>query len=152
MGPTSTPSSRAVGHRGWRAWASWSIRETTPLLAEVGGHLSGVLTYIIVGDRCEVLTLHAFQRLGIGTALIDEVDRTAIGGGCTLLWVITTNDNVDALRFYQRRGFRLTKLHPGAVDRSRETLKPEIPEIGDYGIPIRDELELEKLLVPERRL
>jgi hypothetical protein len=55
---------------------------------------------------------------------------------------------VDALRFYQRRGFRLRELRPGAVDESRRRLKPEIPETGEYGIPIRDEIVLEKE-VPE---
>jgi hypothetical protein len=56
---------------------------------------------------------------------------------------VTTNDNVDALRFYQRRGFRLARVRPGAVDESRRVLKPEIPTVGAYGIPLRDELELE---------
>ena len=64
--------------------------------------------------------------------------------GCTRLWVITTNDNVDALRFYQRRGFCLVRVHGGAVDRSRASLKPEIPPVGAYGIPLRDEIELER--------
>lgn len=59
-------------------------------------------------------------------------------------WVITTNDNVDALRFYERCGFCLVTVHRGAVDRSRTNLKPEIPVLGAYGIPLRDELELEK--------
>jgi hypothetical protein len=59
--------------------------------------------------------------------------------------VITTNDNLDALRFYQRRGFRLAALHRGAVDDSRARLKPQIPPIGDHGIKLRDELELEKV-------
>ena len=63
--------------------------------------------------------------------------------GLRRLWVLTTNDNVDALRFYQRRGFRLSALRPGAVDEARRQLKPEIPELGEYGIPIRDEIELE---------
>jgi hypothetical protein len=58
----------------------------------------------------------------------------------------TTNDNVDALRFYQRRGFRLAELHAGGVDKSRATLKPDIPTTGEYGIPLRDELILEKEL------
>jgi hypothetical protein len=49
---------------------------------------------------------------------------------------------VDGLRFYRRRGFRLAPLHLGAVDRSRATLKLEISETGDHGIPLRDELEL----------
>ena len=66
--------------------------------------------------------------------------------GCRRLWLVTTNDNVDALRFYQRRGFRLTELQAGAVDVSRATLKPSIPEVGDHGIPIRDELVLERSL------
>jgi hypothetical protein len=64
--------------------------------------------------------------------------------GCARLWVITTNDNVDALRFYQRRGFCLVEVHRGAVDRSRVTLKPEIPAAGACGIPLRDEIELER--------
>ena len=63
--------------------------------------------------------------------------------GCNRLWVITTNDNLDALRFYQRRGFRITKVHTDALTERRK-LKPEIPETGLYEIPMRDEIELEK--------
>jgi hypothetical protein len=58
--------------------------------------------------------------------------------------MINTNDNVDALRFDQRRGFCLVEVHRGAVDRSRVPLKPEIPAAGAYGIPLRDEIELER--------
>jgi GNAT superfamily N-acetyltransferase len=117
------------------------------LLAERGRALAGVLTYVIGQDDCEILTLHATERgRGVGTALVRAVERLAAGRGCRRLWVLTTNDNVDALRFYQRRGFRLAELHPGAVDRSRERLKPEIPEVGDHGIPLRDELVLDKEL------
>ena len=76
--------------------------------------------------------------------MIEAVRLLARRQGCTRLWVITTNDNVDALRFYQRRGFRLVRVHRGAVDRSRARLKPEIPSVGAYGIPLRDEIELEK--------
>ena len=82
--------------------------------------------------------------------LIAEVKRVATQAGCTRLWLITTNDNVDALRL-QRRGCRLAALHRGAVDDSRARLKPEIPEIGGYQIPLRDELELEQELAPESR-
>jgi GNAT superfamily N-acetyltransferase len=113
----------------------------------IAGDLEGVLTYIVDGDECEVLTLHAEpRRSGAGTALLDAVARTARRAGCRRLWLITTNDNVDALRFYQRRGFRLAALHVGAVHHSRARLKPEIPEVGDHGIPLRDELELERTL------
>jgi hypothetical protein len=59
------------------------------------------------------------------------------------IWLVTTNDNLEALRFYQRRGFVLSRLRPGAVDKSRASLKPQISTTGEFGIPIRDEIELE---------
>jgi GNAT superfamily N-acetyltransferase len=115
------------------------------LLAEESGRLIGVLTYIVGGRRCEVLTLHASRRQrGTGTVLLDAVVPIARDSGCSRLFVITTNDNLDALRFYQRRGFRLGALHAGAVDESRRRLKPEIPALGEHGIAIRDEIELER--------
>ncbi len=82
------------------------------------------------------------ERIGIGSALIETVKRAAASAKCDRLWLITTNDNVEALRFYQKRGFRLVAVYPNAVIEARE-LKPEIPMIGTHGIPIRDELELE---------
>ena len=112
-----------------------------------GGQLLGMLTYLLGQDgrECEVLTLHAGEQWrGAGTALLEAAGQLARRQGCIRLWVITTNDNVDALRFYQRRGFCLVRVHRGAVDRSRATLKPEIPAVGAYGIPLRDEIELEK--------
>ncbi len=121
------------------------------LIAEEDRRLIGVLTYVPGGTQWEVLTLHAGERgRGVGTALIEGVRTRAEAAGGERLWLITTNDNVDALRFYQRRGFRLAALHRGAVDDCRARLKPEIPETGDYGIPIRDELELDLLLSPRR--
>jgi GNAT superfamily N-acetyltransferase len=119
--------------------------EHTALIAELDGKLAGVLTYVIDGDDCEILTLHAAEQWrGAGTALIERVERVAAEHGCRRLWLVTTNDNVDALRFYQRRGFRLARVNAGAIDEARAGLKPEIPEVGNYGIPIRDELILDK--------
>ena len=112
-----------------------------------GGRLAGMLTYVPgqQWQQCEILTLHAGEQWrGAGTALIEAAGQLARRQGCTRLWVITTNDNVDALRFYQRRGFCLVRVHRGAVDRSRASLKPEIPPVGAYGIPLRDEIELER--------
>jgi GNAT superfamily N-acetyltransferase len=117
------------------------------LIAVDGERLVGVLTWITHADSLEVLTLHVTdQWRGTGTALLDGARRLAESLECRRMWLITTNDNLDALRFYQRRGFRLARLHPGAVNRSRLLLKPSIPEIGDHGIPLRDELELELVL------
>jgi len=64
---------------------------------------------------------------------------------CKRLWLITTNDNTLAFRFYQKYGFALVAVHRNAIEKSRR-LKPEIPLIGNAGIPLRDEIELEMML------
>jgi GNAT superfamily N-acetyltransferase len=104
---------------------------------------AGVLTYTIGADGLEVVSIDAVSHWrGVGTALLDAAAAVARDAGLSRLWLVTTNDNLDALRFYQRRGLRLVSVAPGAVDESRK-LKPGIPLIGAYGIPIRDELTLE---------
>ena len=121
------------------------------LIAESDGAPAGLLTYVVGGGECEILTIHATRQwAGAGSALIAAIRELAVARSCRRLWVLTTNDNIDALRFYQRRGFRFAALRPGAVDDARQRLKPEIPVVGEYGIPIRDEFELELWLSPER--
>lgn len=106
----------------------------------------GLVTYNITGVSCEIVTINSIRPFsGIGTALIEAVRDIAIKFGCKRLWLITTNDNMNALRFYQRRGFVLVTIHRNALELSRK-LKPEISLIGDHGIPLRDEIELEMKL------
>ena len=103
----------------------------------------GLATYHIAGDDCELVTIDSTRAgAGIGTALIAAVRDAAIPAGCRRVWLITTNDNVEALRFYQRRGFLLVAVHRDAVTEARRQ-KPQIPLIGNHGIPLRDEIELE---------
>ena len=103
----------------------------------------GLITYEILGDACEItVLLSVVEKIGVGSALIGAVKEMARQAGCHRLWLITTNDNTPALRFYQRRGFTLAALHVNALEYSRR-LKPEIPLIGLDGIPLRDEIELE---------
>ena len=117
------------------------------VIAEDDGQLLGALTYDVVGTDFEVLTLHCSRRwAGVGTSLILEARRVATELGCNRYWLVTTNDNVDALRFYQRRGFRISEIRCGAVDAARRELKPEIPLVGEYGIALRDEIELAQQL------
>jgi GNAT superfamily N-acetyltransferase len=114
------------------------------LVAEDGGRPVGVLSYRLDRDECELFLLLAVdQGQGIGTALVNALVTRAAGR--RRIWVVTTNDNLRALRFYQRRGFVLRALRAGAVDDARRRLKPTLPLIGDDGIPLRDELELERL-------
>jgi GNAT superfamily N-acetyltransferase len=118
------------------------------LVVDDNGRVAGLLTYIIDPAQCEILTMHVDAKgLGTGTRLLAAVEEIAKSEGCDRLMVVTTNDNLDALRFYQRRGFCLVALYEGAVDKSRTLLKPEIPKLGEFGIPLRDELELHKKLV-----
>lgn len=115
-------------------------------LAEQDGEVVGLLTYLVTGDLVDIVTINAFAAGGVGTALVRALVAD-VRGSATRVRVTTTNDNTRALRFYQRAGFRLTALRPGAVAAARR-LKPEIPETGDDGIPIRDEIELEMEISP----
>jgi ribosomal protein S18 acetylase RimI-like enzyme len=83
--------------------------------------------------------------IGIGTLLIEAVTQAAREAGCKRLWLITTNDNLHALRFYQKHGFTLLTVHRYALDASRQ-LKPSIPLIGNDHIPLHHEIELEMIL------
>ena len=110
--------------------------------AAAGERIVGVLTFDIQGDAIEVVSIDASpQWSGIGSTLLAAATDFGIAERLARLWLVTTNDNVDALRFYQRRGLRILAVHLDAVARSR-MLKPSIPMIGAYGIPIRDEIVL----------
>jgi len=102
----------------------------------------GVATWRRVGRDAELMTLDAVPTgCGAGTALIEALAARLREQGCSRLCLTTTNDNLSALRFYMRRGFRLIALRPGAVDEARKR-KPAISLVGQHGIPIHDELEL----------
>ena len=106
----------------------------------------GLATYRIDGEECELVTLDSLMEgIGIGSALVDSVAQAARRKGCRRLWLITTNDNLDAIHFYQKRGFHLVAVHRDALEETRR-LKPELPLTGIDGIPLRDEIELELLL------
>ena len=111
-------------------------------IAERSGRIAGLVTFEVRQGILEIATINALDLYqGIGTMLIEAVRAEAKRLGCYQVMLTTTNDNIGALRFYQRRGFRLACVRPGAVDRSRER-KPEIPRTGDFGIPLRDEIDL----------
>ena len=115
-------------------------------LAERGGTRVGYALVRVDREELEVVALQALSRReGIGTALLAAVADEARKTRCARAWLITTNDNLDAVRFYQRRGWELVAFHRDAVTAGRH-LKPEIPAVGDYGLPIRHELEFELLV------
>lgn len=123
------------------------IFDARSLPALIAGEKDGLAIYKIGSidntASAELISLDAIRpNQGVGTALIEGLITKLKGLGVELLRVTTTNDNLDALRFYQRRGFRIVAVRPGAVDEARK-IKPTIPTIGEYGIPIRNEIDLE---------
>ena len=117
--------------------------ELSGFVAVRGREYLGLITYSVEGTDCQIVTLDSIiKRKGIGRALVREVKKVAKNLGCKRIWLVTTNDNVDALVFWQKIGFSLKAVYPNAISLSRK-LKPEIPLIGNYGIPIKDEIELE---------
>ncbi len=94
------------------------------------------------GDAELVVIVTTYRGAGAGTALLDAVVEYARGHDWKRLWLITTNDNTDALRLYQRAGWDWVAWYRDAVTAVR-ALKPELPERGAHDIPIRHEIELE---------
>ena len=121
----------------------WDSR-TMPGFAAIGGdEILGYLLYEFHGGVCEIMVLESVaQRIGIATSLIEQVVQTAKSVGVSRIIVQTSNDNIHAFRFYQRRGFTIREVRLGALDAARD-LKPSIPLIGEDGIPLCDEIEFE---------
>jgi GNAT superfamily N-acetyltransferase/catechol 2,3-dioxygenase-like lactoylglutathione lyase family enzyme len=148
-------------HRQWarqvllEAWGSSIIitrgraheaAELPGFVAVLGENRVGLVTYHLDPPACELVSVNSLQPgRGIGRALVRAVHRAAQEAGCERLWLITTNDNMRAMRFYQRLGFSLVTVHRRAIEATRR-LKPQISAAGHDGIPIRDEVELELLL------
>lgn len=110
------------------------------------GRIIGLITYRMHAGGCEIMSLDSLQEnRGIASALIAEVVSMARSARCPVVTLITTNDNIRALAFYQKRGFDMAALYRDSVAAAR-VLKPDIPLIGDHGIPLRHEIELEMKL------
>lgn len=152
----ATPADRAWLADLWRrAWGGETqeshagrhhVSEVAALVAWRGGTRVGAATFAVGAGQAELITLNAEPRgQGIGSQLLAAWEAQMAVAGVGRLTLTTTNDNLDALGLYQRRGYRLVRLLPGAVDRAR-LRKPSIPLWGEHGIVLSDELVLEKRL------
>ncbi len=113
-------------------------------IAWAGGERVGMATYAIDDGELEVVTLASTGAArGVGRALMETLFAHARAEACSRVWLVTTNDNLRAMGFYQVIGMTIAAVRPGAITEARRTLKPEIPELGNDGIPIRDEIEFE---------
>lgn len=106
----------------------------------------GLVTYRISDEECEITSLDSFcEGIGIGTELMNKITAVAKNSHCKRIKLITTNDNINAIRFYQKRGFDMVHIYRNALDISRK-IKPSIPLIGENGIPLKHEIEFELIL------
>lgn len=106
-------------------------------------NIIGLITYCINNGECEIVSLDSItENKGIGSSLIELVIQRALAEKCYRVWLITTNDNTKAIRFYQKRGFDMAAFFRNSVERSRK-IKPEIPKQGNDNIPILHEIEFE---------
>lgn len=106
------------------AFASWVIRDRTAFL-------------------CALHSLVAAN--GNAKLLLSALKPLVKARGARSIRAMATNDNMPALVFYQKNGFRLATLYVGAVDAYRPTM-PGMITHGYEGIAIHDALELECLL------
>jgi ribosomal protein S18 acetylase RimI-like enzyme len=112
----------------------------------------GLITYKVHAGICEIISLDSLvEKSGIGSLLVNKVEQIAHEKGTSQIKVITTNDNLLALRFYQKRGYQIVEVLINAVDQARK-IKPEIPLASENGIPIRDEIILQKCLKIDQEL
>lgn len=113
------------------------------IIAENENGIAGFLFYEVREKECEIIVFEVFDKFkGTGTVLLDKLKDIAKNKKCFRIYLMTTNDNLDALRFYQKRGFYICGVHVDSVKISRK-IKPTIGMIGDYDIPVRDEIDLE---------
>lgn len=122
---------------------SYEPEQLDGFIVEENGEWMGVATFFIHAGECEVISLDSLQEgKGIGTQLIERSMEEARTRKCKRLFLVTTNDNLHALGFYQKRGFEISAIYRGAIHEARK-IKPSIPQVGMNGIPLRDEIELE---------
>ncbi|MFO1141375.1 MAG: GNAT family N-acetyltransferase [Amaricoccus sp.] len=115
-------------------------------VARIDGAFAGAVTWLPEDGALRIVTIaSALPGRGAGRALLAAVEAAAREDGLARVVVSTVNSNLHALGFYQRNGYALAALHRGAVAGLRR-LKPAIPEVDANGIPIRDQIDLEKRL------
>ncbi len=126
---------------------TYRAAELPALLACDGERVVGVLSYAVEPDwdAFNIVVLNVlpqYQRRGAAGRLMAVLDEKAREMTIGRLVVATSNDNLLALYRYQRWGFQITGIRAGGIAAD----SPGEPHIGVGGIPVRDEIRLEKRL------
>jgi N-acetylglutamate synthase-like GNAT family acetyltransferase len=102
------------------------VEEQPGFIAQLDKQRVGLATYRIEFNLCEILTLNSLvPGRGIGSMLLAAVEDEAKQQECKRIWVITTNNNLEALGFYQKRGYAIKTIHSNAMEKSRTAFQFE---------------------------
>lgn len=113
-------------------------------IAKVKSQTVGFVAFAEKEDSTIIVALGVlpqYQNAGIGKGLIEAVEDEAKRLHKKKLLVSTSNDDLPALAFYQRLGFQIYDVKPNVIAEKHGAI---LKGIG--GIPIRDELRLQKAL------
>lgn len=121
-------------------------------VAQRAGEIGGIITFAVYPGRLHIVYVDASQRRkGIGSLLLARVLEEAVYRGLERITATTTNDNLEALAFFQYHGFQLTALRTGAaLVQNGATLVTDAaaatPSEPQESIVSRDEIDLEYVL------
>ena len=121
------------------------LESTAAIVADMQGEISGALAWRPRENALQIVALATdpmWQRSGVGGYLVAEAEVVARRNGADRIVLATTNDNLPALYFYQRRGYRITEVVRDAWRDHAEL----VIAAGFGDIPVLDELRLEKKL------
>ena len=120
------------------------VTELPTYLEKSGNDIIGFVSFAEVDDAITIVALGIlpkYQNAGVGKSLIEKVEAETKRLGKKKLLVSTSNDDLPALAFYQFLGFQIYEVKPNVIaEKHGMVLK------GIGGLPIRDELRLQKLL------
>jgi GNAT superfamily N-acetyltransferase len=137
---------RYFGRTGIVAFGEVMDLDAAPaLVAEMNGEIAGALAYRLVEAGLHIVALVTdpmWQRSGVGGYLVAEAELLARRLKIPRVIVSMTNDNLPSLYFYQRRGYFVSEWIPNGV--ARQSKGSSL--VGFGGIPIRDEVRLEKMI------
>jgi ribosomal protein S18 acetylase RimI-like enzyme len=120
------------------------VAELPAHLAKSGSIIIGFASFAEANDAIIIVALGVlpqYQNAGVGKSLIDRVEAEARALQKKKLLVSTSNDDLPALAFYQSLGFQIYEVKPNVIAQKHGKI---LKGIG--GLPVRDELRLEKLL------